>query len=114
LSASYVKTIQIYFFNSKFNNFVTLYILPTIILIVKYYLLGVLLKIAKLTEQEGIMRIFFHIDVNSAFLSWTALELLEQGSEQDIRTIPSIVGGDTQTRHGTVLAQFIPAIAYGI
>ena len=60
------------------------------------------------------MSIFFHIDVNSAFLSWTALELLEQGSEQDIRTIPSIVGGDTQTRHGIVLAKSIPAKAYGI
>ncbi len=60
------------------------------------------------------MSIFFHIDVNSAFLSWTALELLEQGGEQDIRTIPSIVGGDTQTRHGIVLAKSIPAKAYGI
>lgn len=60
------------------------------------------------------MSIFFHIDVNSAFLSWTALELLEQGNEQDIRTIPSIVGGDTQTRHGIVLAKSIPAKAYGI
>lgn len=60
------------------------------------------------------MSIFFHIDVNSAFLSWTALELLEQGSESDIRTIPSIVGGDTQTRHGIVLAKSIPAKAYGI
>lgn len=60
------------------------------------------------------MNIFFHIDVNSAFLSWTALELLEQGSAQDIRTIPSIVGGDTQTRHGIVLAKSIPAKAYGI
>ena len=60
------------------------------------------------------MSIFFHIDVNSAFLSWTALELLEQGNEQDIRTIPSIVGGDTQTRHGIVLAKSIPAKSYGI
>ncbi len=60
------------------------------------------------------MNIFFHIDVNSAFLSWTALELLEQGGEQDIRTIPSIVGGDTQTRHGIVLAKSIPAKTYGI
>ncbi|MBR6664111.1 MAG: DNA polymerase IV [Lachnospiraceae bacterium] len=60
------------------------------------------------------MSIFFHIDVNSAFLSWTALELLEQGGEQDIRTIPSIVGGDTQTRHGIVLAKSIPAKSYGI
>lgn len=60
------------------------------------------------------MSIYFHIDVNSAFLSWTALELLEQGSETDIRTIPSIVGGDTGTRHGIVLAKSIPAKAYGI
>lgn len=60
------------------------------------------------------MRIFFHIDVNSAFLSWTALEQLENGSDVDIRTIPSIVGGDTEKRHGIVLAKSIPAKAYGI
>lgn len=60
------------------------------------------------------MSIFFHIDVNSAFLSWTALEMLEKGESVDIRTIPSIVGGDTNTRHGIVLAKSIPAKAYGI
>ncbi len=60
------------------------------------------------------MSIFFHIDVNSAFLSWTALEQLENGSDVDIRTIPSIVGGDTEKRHGIVLAKSIPAKAYGI
>lgn len=60
------------------------------------------------------MSIFFHIDVNSAFLSWSALELLEKGDETDIRTIPSIVGGDTNTRHGIVLAKSIPAKLYGI
>lgn len=60
------------------------------------------------------MNIFFHIDVNSAFLSWTAMELLAQGSKIDIRTIPSIVGGDTTTRHGIVLAKSIPAKTYGI
>jgi len=60
------------------------------------------------------MRIFFHIDVNSAFLSWTALEQLENGSDVDIRTIPSIVGGDTEKRHGIVLAKSIPAKSYGI
>ena len=48
--------------------------------------------------------IFFHIDVNSAFLSWSALELLESGSGTDLRLIPSIVGGDTSKRHGVVLA----------
>ena len=60
------------------------------------------------------MSIFFHIDVNSAFLSWSALEELKNGSDIDIRTIPSIVGGDTQKRHGIVLAKSIPAKAYGI
>lgn len=59
-------------------------------------------------------RIIFHIDVNSAFLSWTALEHLSAGEETDLRLIPSIVGGDTSTRHGIVLAKSIPAKAYGI
>lgn len=58
--------------------------------------------------------IIFHIDVNSAFLSWSALEQLEQGSDIDLRTIPSIVGGDMSRRHGVVLAKSIPAKAYGI
>ena len=58
--------------------------------------------------------IIFHIDVNSAFLSWTALTLLEQGNPVDLRTIPSIIGGDKQKRHGVVLAKSTPAKAYGI
>lgn len=58
--------------------------------------------------------IIFHIDVNSAFLSWSALAQLEAGSETDLRLIPSIVGGDMSTRHGVVLAKSIPAKAYGI
>lgn len=60
------------------------------------------------------MSIIFHIDVNSAFLSWTALEQLRKGSEVDLRTIPSIVGGDQSKRHGIVLAKSVPAKAYGI
>lgn len=59
-------------------------------------------------------RLIFHIDVNSAFLSWTALERLAQGDSVDLRTIPAIVGGDTSTRHGVVLAKSIPAKAFGI
>lgn len=59
-------------------------------------------------------RIIFHIDVNSAFLSWTALSLLEEGSHTDLREIPSIIGGDIAKRHGVVLAKSIPAKAYGI
>ncbi len=58
--------------------------------------------------------IIFHIDVNSAFLSWSALARLEQGEETDLRLIPSIVGGDMTKRHGVVLAKSIPAKAYGI
>lgn len=56
----------------------------------------------------------FHIDVNSAYLSWTAIEELKNGAETDLRTIPAIVGGDTAKRHGVVLAKSIPAKAYGI
>lgn len=59
-------------------------------------------------------QIIFHIDVNSAFLSWSALEKLKQGETTDLREIPSIIGGDTKTRHGVVLAKSIPAKAYGI
>ena len=60
------------------------------------------------------MGIIFHIDVNSAFLSWSALEQLSLGNPVDLRTVPSIVGGDTQTRHGIVTAKSIPAKAFGI
>ena len=50
-------------------------------------------------------RIVFHIDVNNAFLSWTALLLLKQGYKMDIRTIPSVIGGNESKRHGIVLAK---------
>lgn len=59
-------------------------------------------------------RIVFHIDVNSAFLSWTALDRLHKGESVDLRTIPSVVGGDSQSRHGVVLAKSTPAKKYGI
>lgn len=59
-------------------------------------------------------KIIFHIDVNSAYLSWSALEKLHNGSDTDLRTIPAIVGGDMAKRHGVVLAKSIPAKAYGI
>ena len=55
-------------------------------------------------------RIIFHIDVNSAYLSWSALKLLKENPDSvDIRTIPSIVGGDRETRHGIVLAKSLSA-----
>ena len=59
-------------------------------------------------------RIIFHIDVNSAFLSWTAVEKLKNGSDVDIREIPSIIGGDEASRHGIVLAKSVSAKKYGV
>lgn len=50
------------------------------------------------------MSVIFHIDVNSAYLSWTAVERLKNGAEIDLRIIPSIIGGDQKSRHGVVLA----------
>lgn len=59
--------------------------------------------------------IVFHIDVNSAFLSWTALSLIKNNkSEVDIRKIPSIIGGNLEERKGVVLAKSIPAKKYNI
>lgn len=59
-------------------------------------------------------RIIFHVDVNNAFLSWTAVYLLKNGYETDIRTIPSVIGGDEEKRHGIVLAKSPIAKKYGI
>jgi DNA polymerase-4 len=59
-------------------------------------------------------RIIFHIDVNSAFLSWTAAYRLQQGETLDLRTIPAVVGGNPLERHGIVLAKSIPAKKYKI
>lgn len=58
--------------------------------------------------------VIFHIDVNSAYLSWTAAEKLKKGAAQDLREIPSIIGGDQKSRHGVVLAKSVPAKKYGI
>lgn len=59
-------------------------------------------------------RIIFHIDVNSAYLSWEAVYRLQHGAKIDLREIPSIVGGDSKKRHGIVLAKSIPAKKYNI
>lgn len=59
-------------------------------------------------------RVIFHIDVNSAFLSWEAVERLKHGETVDIRTIPSAVGGDIATRHGVILAKSVPAKKYAV
>lgn len=64
-----------------------------------------------MNEKE---QIIFHIDVNSAYLSWTAVKMMQEGYGRDIREIPCIVGGDRKSRHGIVLAKSISAKKYGI
>lgn len=60
-------------------------------------------------------RLIFHIDVNSAFLSWEAVFRLRYLHETlDIRTIPSAVGGDRESRRGIILASSIPAKKLGV
>lgn len=60
-------------------------------------------------------RIIFHIDVNSAFLSWESVYRLNQDPcALDLRTIPSAVGGDAKSRHGIVLAKSTPAKKFGV
>ena len=55
-----------------------------------------------------------HVDVNNAFLSWTAVEMLKQGSNVDIRQIPAIIGGDESKRSGIVLAKSMKAKECGV
>lgn len=60
-------------------------------------------------------KIIYHIDVNSAFLSWEASYRVHTlGESTDLRDIPSAVAGDRQTRHGVILAKSGPAKKYGI
>ena len=59
-------------------------------------------------------RIILHIDCNNAFLSWTAVDMLNRGSKVDIRNRYAVIGGDEATRHGIVLAKSIPAKKKGV
>ena len=59
-------------------------------------------------------RIIFHIDVNNAFLSWTAVHKLKNGEKLDIRKIAAVIGGDEKSRHGIVLAKSPVAKKMGI
>ena len=63
---------------------------------------------------QSMASIIFHIDVNSAYLSWTAVEQLKNGAKVDLREIPAIIGGDQKSRHGVVLAKSPAAKRYGI
>lgn len=59
-------------------------------------------------------RIIMHIDVNNAFLSWTAIDLLNNGSKYDIRDSYAVIGGDESRRAGIVLAKSMPAKRLGV
>lgn len=59
-------------------------------------------------------RKILHVDVNNAFLSWTAVDKLNKGEELDIRTVPSVIGGDEAQRRGIVLAKSNMAKSVGI
>ena len=64
-------------------------------------------------EEVCMERLIFHVDVNSAFLSWEATRRVKQGLP-DLREIPSCIGGDPRKRTGIVVAKSIPAKKYGI
>ena len=60
-------------------------------------------------------KIIFHIDVNSAFLSWEIVyRIAYKGGKLDLREIASAVGGDMSMWHGIILAKSIPEKKYGI
>ena len=70
--------------------------------------------IANKSLGDDMERKILHVDVNNAFLSWTAVDMLRKGSSLDIRTIPSIIGGDEERRSGIVLAKSPIAKKFGI
>lgn len=60
-------------------------------------------------------RIIFHVDVNSAFLSWTAAYRVRVlGEKTDLRDVPSVIAGNKDSRHGIILAKSTPAKKFGI
>ena len=60
-------------------------------------------------------RVIFHVDANSAFLSWSAAyRCLVLQEETDLREVPSVVAGDKESRHSIILAKSTPAKKYGI
>ena len=60
-------------------------------------------------------RIIFHVDANSAFLSWSAAYRVKVlGEDVDLREVPSVVAGDKKSRHSIILAKSAPAKKFGI
>lgn len=64
--------------------------------------------------MEKKQRQILHVDVNNAFLSWTALDRLNQGEKVDIREIEAVIGGDESKRSGIVLAKSMKAKRRGV
>jgi DNA polymerase-4 len=58
--------------------------------------------------------VIFHVDVNSAFLSWEAVHRLQAGDTVDLRDIASAVAGDKNKRHGIILAKSTLAKQFGV
>ena len=58
--------------------------------------------------------VIYHVDVNSAFLSWESVFRLKNNDPLDLRDIPSVIGGNEENRHGIVLAKSVPAKKYHI
>ena len=66
------------------------------------------------TDKEMVMeRLIFHVDVNSAYLSWEAARRVAAG-EEDLRLISSAISGDPENRTGVILAKSIPAKKSGV
>ncbi len=59
-------------------------------------------------------KLYFHVDVNNAFLSWEASYRIFKGEKEDIRNIPSVIAGDVKSRKGIILAKSNEAKRYGI
>ena len=60
-------------------------------------------------------RVIFHVDANSAFLSWSAAYRVKVlGETSDLRDVPSVVAGEKASRHGIILARSTPAKKYGV
>ncbi len=63
---------------------------------------------------DNMERIIMHIDVNNAFLSWSAIDLMSKGAKYDIRNSYAVIGGDESRRSGIVLAKSTPCKKLGI
>ena len=62
----------------------------------------------------NLTKIYFHIDVNNAFLSWEAIYRIQKGEQIDIRNIESAIAGNPKTRTGVILAKSTKAKAMGV